>query len=298
MKQTEVVRLPRAFIRSETPNTLTQSKLVKAFITLSQKEDGLLSGEYEMPRELFRQMMNMHNDQFMRGAMESVVGKKYVWESEDKKEGSVVTPISGVEWNTDTVSWEVSKKFANLVRKINAEGYTYLEWNILMEFSSVYALRIWELCKASAKANTASRTPKWSLPELRSTLHVPDTAYRGHNQAGALIQCCVTKPLKEAVEIGGLDITFHRRGRAASARYWFEIGPNKLPQQKILPDNGMGSAVKYLGDRRERIEAALAAASPEKRDTILKELGPVPSTDRDLRSYQAAMWGSPYDIKV
>lgn len=289
MAPKDSLRLPRSFIRSETPSNLMQAKVLRALIFLADKDDGCLSGQYEMPAAKFREMCNIHDSKMMREMMYEVVGKKYEWVSPDPDEGEFATPIGGVKWNKEIVKWEITRSFADMMRKVNASGYTYLEWSVVRKFSSVYALRIWELCKASQKKGLPSSTPKWTLEELRVKLCVPIDAYRDCS-ISATIQSIVTRPLKEVMEIGGLDIKKGSIGRGASAKYWFEIGPKPIMQQGLIESMaGYGSMVTRLSDRAERIERRLAMESPQFRVEVMKKIGSIPVGDSAILSYQAEL---------
>lgn len=291
----KVVRAPRAFLRSETPATLVQTKMLRAFMMLSMKEDGMLSGEYEMPINLFRSLLNLHDRDVMKATVESIRGKTFDWPDLEDGEGGWLTPIPNVKWSDKTgkIEWEVSRKFANVCVSVNVSGYTYLPWEILTKFSSIYALKIWELCMASVKSNGfGSQTPKWPIEVLRVKLGVPPDAYA---TTGPLLLNCVKKPLVEVLEIGGLDIEFAKRGHGKTAVYWFVINGKKNIQGLLSDMTGISSEVKRLDGREKwlaKIDFVMHSLTPKQRNMLMeiKELAiPYPQDEGALRSYYATL---------
>jgi len=105
-------------------------------------------------------------------------------------------------------------------------------------------------------------------------------------------------PLKEVNEIGGIEVEFHKRGRAQNAVYWFEIKGTKNIQGTLGDLGSLASQVKRLSaaELRERIVAALAAAPSEKRTQIEREMGAVPTEEIALLSYKGGLYN--YDVTV
>jgi len=297
-KRVKSVRTPRALVRTETPLTLVQTKLMRAFMMLSMKDDGMISGEYEMPIVTFRSLLDLHDYESMKASLSTIRGKTLDWPADDEGNEGWVTPIPSCVWNEKkgVIQWEISRMFARLCVSVNQNGYIYLPWDILTKFSSVYALRIWELCMASVKANGyGSATPKWPIEMLRAKLGVPHDTY---SKTGPLLLKCVQIPLKEVNEIGGIEVEFHKRGRAQNAVYWFEIKGTKNIQGTLGDLGSLASQVKRLSaaELRERIVAALAAAPSEKRTQIEREMGAVPTEEIALLSYKGGLYN--YDVTV
>ena len=149
---------------------------------------------------------------------------------------------------------------------------------------------------ASVKSNGyGSATPKWPIEVLRVKLGVPPDAYQ---TTGPMLLKCVKLPLKEVLEIGGLDIEFAKRGHGKTAVYWFVIIGNKDIQGLLGDMTGISSEVKRLNvdEIRARVVAALAAAPADVRRRVEKEMGPIPTSDLPLRSYKAELRN--YDVEV
>ena len=299
-KRVKAVRTPRALVRSETSLTLVQTKLMRAFMMLSMKDDGMISGEYEMPISTFRSLLDLHDYESMKASLTTIRGKTLDWPADDEGTEGRVTPIPSCTWSEKkgVIRWEISRMFARLCMSVNQNGYIYLPWDILTKFSSVYALRIWELCMASVKSNGyGSATPKWSYEMLRHKLGVPHDSYSNAQQSAALAKI-VQLPLKEVNEIGGIEVEFCKRGRGQNAVYWFEIRGAKNIQGTLGDLGSLASQVKRLtaGELRERIVAALAAAPSEKRTQIEREMPAVPTDEIALLSYKAELRN--YDVEV
>ena len=294
------VRAPRALLRTETTLSLVQTKVMRAFMMLSWKDDGMLSGEYEMPIATFRSLLDLHNYEVMKASLNAIRGKTLDWPVDTEGDEGWVTPVPSCVWNEKkgVIRWEISRTFARLCSSVNTNGYIYLPWDILTKFSSVYALRIWELCMSSVKSNGyGSETPKWTYEVLRLKLGVPADAYQTTAPA-QVVAVVVKKPLMEVNEIGGLEVEFCKRGRAQNAVYWFVIKGSKPAQGLLGEMTGISSQVKRLNaaELRERIVAALAAAPSEKRTQIEREMPPSPTDENALRSYKAELRN--YDVEV
>lgn len=296
------VRLPREIMRGEPPETLTQTKALRALMLLSQSA-GLEATIYEFPFELLRDLLNIRDDQLLKEELYALRGRTWDWPGRSGVEGWV-SPIPNVTWEKGVVRWEVSQMFMELIRRVSPRGYVDVAWDVIAEFSSLYGLRIWEICAASVHSSGyETTTPKMSLAELRVKLGVPANAYRAEGQSGALLHFCVKKPLAEVLQIGGLEIVFEREGRGPTAQYWFRIKGRK-PRQPSLPTlaPGLASQVRKLDLERslkQRIQTALDNLNDEDRAKALawmkEEEGysQIPDDKLNLQSYAGRLRGIP-----
>ena len=140
-----------------------------------------------------------------------------------------------------------------------------------------------------------------TLAELREVLGVPADAYRGHGQTGALLHFCVRRPLREVLELTGLNVVFVRRGRGENARYWFKIEGDALPRQTVLPETIARQVRRETpvdsDDLRQRVEQAMEKLDRGRKDEILDTMqaagfnGEIPSDSLELRAYAGRLRG-------
>lgn len=297
----ETLQLLREVAQGAPPVGLVQTKALRALILLAQGAGFARGTIYSCPVEVLRDLLSCRNDEVLRQELMALRGRTWNWPGLSTLDGWV-SPIPSLRWeeNNPVVEWEISALFVRALEE-QRMGWIRAPWALISGFSSQYALRIWELAMASHYAGRTTETRLMTLAELREVLGVPADAYRGHGQTGALLHFCVRRPLREVLELTGLNVEFVRRGRGENARYWFKIEGDVMPRQAVLPETIARQVRKEAPgdseDLRHRVEQALENLAPPRRAEIMDTMqaagfnGDIPADALELRAYAGRLRG-------
>jgi len=264
------VRVSSEIARGESLPSLTKTKGFRALLLFAESQGNVSRGDiYEVSHQALREALRCNDDEHLKAELEALSMIKVNWSRVSPDGGGYSVPVSSCTWSkSGYVRYAFDPQFVEAWQN-NKLGFRRINWEILVSFRSLYAAKIYEYVCLSHEEGKCITTKRLFTHELRELLGIPPTAYQGGN-AGRLYQ-----EIKKAVEQvndaqDGIRIAYCRDGRGTTARHWFEV--EDAPKQERMKLSSPAHVITSGGTRRAKIEQALAALSPEKREEIEKAM--------------------------
>jgi plasmid replication initiation protein len=171
------VRKNNSLIRCTNDLTTVQRKSFA--LLLKHTIDAILSvGEsryYSMSLNDYRALMGVESDystKQLRISLKELQRKELEWNIDKDGYGTTSPMLAGfdIEKGSGVITWALSPF---LIDKVLADGYTPLKLSIILDFTSKYALALYENLQMRKKFNKISFT----LPEFRALMGVGDTEH-------------------------------------------------------------------------------------------------------------------------
>ena len=200
----------------------------------------------------------------LKKAVESLVSKS-VYIKNNNNENFVAFPVFAMlQWEKDKgLTIEFNKYMLPFLLDLANRSYTRIEFEQIWKLSSIYAIRILELCLQYR--NVGERTI--TIEELRKFLGIDPEAYKG--RMDNLKKIVVELPVKEINEKTNFNITYDykKTGRSVTAVHFRLIDKNKISNDEI--ENEKKNARAVVSDLvSDGVDKAMA-------NTLLKKYGSI-----------------------
>jgi len=200
----------------------------------------------------------------LRKAVESLVGKS-VFIKNNKNENFVAFPIFAMlKWDKSTgLTIEFNKYMYPFLLDLANKSYTRIEFEQIWKLSSIYAIRILELCLQYRQLGERTLT----IEDLRKYLGIAPEAYK--DRIGNFKKNVIELPVIEINEKTDFNIIYDykKTGRSVTAVHFRLIDKNKISNDEIENEKKNARAVvsDLVGDG---VDKAMA-------NTLLKKYGSI-----------------------